>query len=101
MKDTATLINVSRGPIVDEQALVSALEREEIAAAYLDVFKKEPPEQSHPLRSHPNVITTPHVAWYSEEANDERRAIAAENVRNVLTGDQPANIIIDPTDSEI
>lgn len=100
MKDDAVLINVARGPIVDESALLDALESGSLRAAGLDVFDPEPPADDSPLRDHPQVVTTPHVAWYSEESNDERRRMAAECVRTVLAGSMPDNVVAGPTDSE-
>jgi len=95
LDDDAYLINVARGPIVDASALRDALESGSIAGAGLDVFPEEPPAQDDPLRDHPDVITTPHVAWYSEEANAERRRRAAENVRRALTGESLENVVND------
>lgn len=99
MKDAASLINVSRGSIVDESALLEALESGALRAAGLDVFNPEPPASDSRIRDHPNVITTPHVAWYSEEANDQRRHTAAKCVRDALTGSTPENVVADPFDS--
>jgi len=93
MRESASLINVARGPIVDTDALRAALDAGEIAGAGLDVFPDEPPAADDPLRDHPGVVTTPHVAWYSEEANEERRRTVTEIVRSVLTGDDPWNVV--------
>ncbi|MCW9697900.1 MULTISPECIES: 2-hydroxyacid dehydrogenase [unclassified Avibacterium] len=72
MKPTAYLINTGRGPLVDEKALVEALENGTIAAAALDVLVKEPPEKDNPLIQAatrlPNLIITPHIAWASDGA---------------------------------
>ncbi|QQF76251.1 2-hydroxyacid dehydrogenase [Histophilus somni] len=72
MKPTAYLINTGRGPLVDEQALVEALENKVIAAAAIDVLVKEPPEKENPLIQAatrlPNLIVTPHIAWASDSA---------------------------------
>ncbi len=89
MKPTAFLINTARGRIVDEAALVRALEHGWIAGAALDVLPSEPPPQDHPLRRLPNVILTPHVAFYSEESLQELQRKAAEEVVRVLTGQPP------------
>lgn len=93
MRDDAYLINVSRGPIVDGAALLDALDTGELAGAGLDVFPAEPPAVDEPLRNHEAVITTPHVGWYSEEANSERRRSAAQAVRQALTGERPENLV--------
>jgi phosphoglycerate dehydrogenase-like enzyme len=66
MKPTARLINASRGPIVDEQALISALKNKQIAGAALDVFDIEPLPASHPFRTLENVLATPHVGYVSD-----------------------------------
>jgi D-3-phosphoglycerate dehydrogenase / 2-oxoglutarate reductase len=63
MKPTAYLVNIARGPIVDEAALVRALERRQIAGAGLDVFDREPLPKDHPLTRLDNVVLTPHVGW--------------------------------------
>ncbi|MFC7211881.1 C-terminal binding protein [Natronoarchaeum sp. GCM10025321] len=93
MNDGAVLVNVARGPIVDGDALRAALDDGEIRGAGLDVFPEEPPAADDPLRTHERVVATPHVGWYSEEANAERRRRAAENVRAGLTGERPENVV--------
>jgi D-3-phosphoglycerate dehydrogenase len=95
MREEAVLVNVARGPIVDDDALVQALENGEVTGAGLDVFPEEPPAAEHPLRDHPAVLATPHVAWYSEEANDDRRHTAAGIVRDALAGDEIDNVVND------
>lgn len=95
MKPEAYLVNVARGPIVDGDDLLAALDADEIAGAGLDVFPDEPPAVDDPLRTHERVVATPHVAWYSEEANDDRRRTAAEAVRAVLSGERPENAVND------
>jgi D-3-phosphoglycerate dehydrogenase len=96
MGDDSYLINVARGPIVDGEDLLAALEDGEVAGAGLDVFPDEPPAEDDPLRGHDRVVATPHVAWYSEEANDQRRHTVAEIVRDVLTGGEARNVVNDP-----
>ena len=66
MKPTARLINASRGPIVEEQALVSALKNKQIASAAIDVFDIEPLPPSHPFRTLDNVLATPHIGYVSD-----------------------------------
>jgi D-3-phosphoglycerate dehydrogenase len=90
MKPTAYLINTSRGPIVDEAALASALDRGQLAGAALDVMEQEPPAGS-PLFGRENVIVTPHTSFYSEESLVDLQTKAAEEVVRVLTGQAPRN----------
>jgi phosphoglycerate dehydrogenase-like enzyme len=66
MKPTARLINASRGPIVDEQALIDALRNKQIAGAAIDVFETEPLPASHPYRTLGNVLATPHIGYVSQ-----------------------------------
>ena len=93
MGEESYFVNVARGPIVDDEALVTALDTGEIAGAGLDVFPEEPPATDDPLRDHPKVLTTPHVGWYSEEANDQRRRTVVDIVRTVLEGGEPKNVV--------
>jgi len=95
MRDSAVLVNVARGPIIDYEALRVALDTNEIAGAGLDVFPNEPPKKDDSLCNHENVLTTPHIAWYSEEANTERRHEAARNVRMELLDQQSNNVVND------
>lgn len=93
MRDGAYLVNVARGPIVDTDALLAALDAGDLAGAGLDVFPAEPPPRDHPLRSHPKTIVTPHVAWYSQEANEQRRRTVAHIVESALTGGRLENVV--------
>ncbi|WP_249960879.1 2-hydroxyacid dehydrogenase [Histophilus somni] len=91
MKSTAYLINTGRGPLVDEQALVEALENKVIAAAAIDVLVKEPPEKENPLIQAatrlPNLIVTPHIAWASDSAVTTLVNKVAQNIEEfVKTG---------------
>ena len=93
MKPTAVLINCSRGPVVDTDALVRALDAKKIAGAALDTVDPEPLPAGHPLRGRENVIVTPHSAWYSETAMVGLQAGAPGEVRRVLKGEWPVNVV--------
>ena len=89
MKATAFLINTSRGGIVDERALAVALKEKQLGGAALDVLDVEPPPSDHPLRQAPNIILTPHLAFYSRESVIELQTKAAEEVARALKGEPP------------
>ena len=93
MKPTAILINCSRGPIVDTDALVRALDARQIAGCALDTTDPEPLPDPHPLRGRENVILNPHTAWYSEQAMVGLQAGAPNEVRRVLSGEWPINVV--------
>jgi D-3-phosphoglycerate dehydrogenase len=93
MKPTAFLVNCARGPIVDTAALVRALDAGRIAGCALDTTDPEPLPDPHPLRGRDNVILTPHAAWYSEQALVGLQAGAPAEVRRVLTGQWPVNVV--------
>jgi D-3-phosphoglycerate dehydrogenase len=93
MKPTALLINAARGPLVDQNALAAALHAGRIAGAGLDVFDPERLSPDHPLLSAPNLVLTPHVAFYSEESVEELRYKAADAVATILEGRTPASVI--------
>jgi C-terminal binding protein len=90
MRPGAMLINTARGPIVDETALLDALDSGHLAAAGLDVIEREPLDYER-LRSHPKVLLTPHTAFYSVEGYNELRTKTAEEVRRILLGEPPRN----------
>lgn len=93
MKKSATLINTSRGEIIDERALFKALKKEKIAFAGLDVFEKEPLSPDNPLTKLNNVILTPHLASTSIESEEERLSEIASNIRRFFTGEELKNIV--------
>jgi D-3-phosphoglycerate dehydrogenase len=93
MKPTGFLINCSRGPIIDTDALIRALDAGKIAGCALDTIDPEPLPDPHPLRGRENVIVTPHVAWYSEQALVGLQAGAPSEVRRVLSGEWPLNVV--------
>jgi lactate dehydrogenase-like 2-hydroxyacid dehydrogenase len=92
MKPTAILINASRGPVVDEKALVQALQEGEIAGAALDVYEREP-EVERPLIEMKNVVLTPHIGSASRETRLRMAMMAAENLLAGLTGKRPPNLL--------
>ncbi|WNS80938.1 D-glycerate dehydrogenase [Domibacillus sp. DTU_2020_1001157_1_SI_ALB_TIR_016] len=80
MKETAVFINASRGPVVDEKALIHALQSKQIRAAGLDVFEQEPVRSDNPLLQMDNVVTLPHIGSATEETRKKMAMLAAENV---------------------
>lgn len=96
MKPRSVLVNTARGAIVDEEALVEALQSGPLAAAGLDVFAEEPLPATSPLRSLPNAVLTPHLGWTVEEVFEEFAAIAAEQVRDYLAGALRREELLDP-----
>ena len=93
MEKKPMIINTSRGPIVDERALIQALEQGLISGAGLDVLEKEPPDPQNPLLKMENVILSPHVGFYSEESISELKRRTAKNVADVLRGRRPASVV--------
>ena len=91
MKPTAFLINTARGSVIDEAALVHALETKRIAGAALDVYEKEPLINAGLKR--PNVVLAPHIASASLETRTKMTCIAATNIRDFFDGKRPANIL--------
>jgi phosphoglycerate dehydrogenase-like enzyme len=95
MKPTAVLINTSRGPIVDEAALIDALQRGQIRGAGLDVFDREPLPGDHPLRQQPNVVHTPHLGYVTEGAY---REFYPDMVEDIIAwrGGSPIRVLAKP-----
>jgi D-3-phosphoglycerate dehydrogenase / 2-oxoglutarate reductase len=93
MKPTAFLINCSRGPIVDTEALIKALDEGAIAGCALDTTDPEPLPDPHPLRGRANVIINPHAAWYSEQSMAGLQSGAPNEVLRVLCGQWPRNVV--------
>jgi D-3-phosphoglycerate dehydrogenase len=92
-KPTALLINTSRGPVVDEAALIRALEAKRLAGAALDVWEKEPVAPDSPLLRMPNVIATPHAAYFSSPAVAQVPRRCGEEVARVLTKERPLHVV--------
>ena len=92
MKPTAIVVNVSRGPLIDEQALVAALAEGEIAGAGLDVFTTEPLVGDHPLLGLENVVLAPHFAFYSREAYERLEQDCLEKIRVLIAGKLPGDV---------
>ncbi len=88
-KRGSLLVNVSRGGVVDQEALYDALQSGQLAGAALDVLVPEPPNWDEPLLKLPNVIVTPHMAWRSENSGRQMQSDAASEVRRVLVGEPP------------
>ncbi len=92
MKKTAILVNTSRGPVVDEAALVEALKNGTIAAAALDVYEAEP-NLTPGLAQLPNVVLTPHIASATQEAREAMSKVTAENIIAALAGQKPSSLV--------
>jgi D-3-phosphoglycerate dehydrogenase len=93
MKPTALLINTARGPVVDEQALIRALEQGRPGGAALDVWEQEPVAADSPLLRMDNVIASPHAAYFSTAAVAAVPRRCGEEVARVLSGQRPLNVV--------
>ncbi len=91
MKRTAIVVNTGRGPLINEQDMAEALKAGRIAAFCADVLTAEPPAADNPLLSAPNCYLTPHIAWATFEARNRLMAIATENVRQFVEGEEVKN----------
>jgi D-3-phosphoglycerate dehydrogenase len=92
MRSKAILVNTSRGPVVDTDALADALDAGELRGAGLDVLPEEPPGDS-PLLDRDDVVLTPHVAWYSEDSIVDLRETVATDIARTLSGESPKNVV--------
>ena len=92
MKPTAFVINTGRGALIDEPALIEALQKGQIAGAGLDVQETEPPVQDNPLYDMPNVILTPHMGWKGLETRQRLVSILAANIKGFIEGN-PQNVV--------
>jgi len=90
MKSTAFFINTSRGEVIDEEALIKALEEKRIAGAGLDVRQKEPPEKS-PLSEMDNVVLTPHIGAFTAEGQERVASSVCRDVAAILKGKEARN----------
>lgn len=93
MKPTAVLINACRGPVVDEAALIRAIEQEKIMAAGLDVLEQEPTPEDNPLFQYDNVLITPHLASFTQESGERSREFAINNTARVANGGDPDSVV--------
>lgn len=93
MKKGGIIVNTSRGPVINEDALIEALRSGQINSAGLDVHNKEPLDKDSPLFQIENCVLTDHVGWYSEESVSELKRKVAENVKDVLLGNKPKYLV--------
>ncbi len=93
MKPGSILLNLARGSLVDEAALFAALQSGHLAGAGLDVFDPEPPALDSPLRSHPMVLATPHMASVTLEGRERMERMAVDNLLAFARGERPPNVV--------
>ena len=100
MKPTSLVVNTSRGPVINESALIDALRDGKIGGAALDVFETEPTPLDNPLLSMPNVLVTPHIASASWETRRKMAVRSTGNVLSYLKGERPPHIVPEQRDKE-
>jgi D-3-phosphoglycerate dehydrogenase len=93
MRKSALLVNASRGPVVDENALIAALESGHLGGAGLDVFEQEPTPADNPLRRMDNVFFSPHVGGFTVESEARALEVVRDNLTRVLDGEEPSNVV--------
>ena len=92
MKPGVIIVNTARGPVLDTGALLAAIEAGKVAQAALDVFEEEPLPANSPLRTHPRILATDHMAWYSEESQAQLQRTAAEEITAICSGGLPRSM---------
>lgn len=95
MQPHAMIVNSARGPLVNEADLAEALKQGRLGGAALDVFASEPLPMDSPLRDAPNLLLTPHAAWYSEAAIGRLQGLVAEDISRALRGEPPRKPVPD------
>lgn len=93
MKNTAYIINASRGGTLDTAALIEAVQSGQIAGATLDVLENEPPQADDPVLHCPGIKVTPHISFYSEDSLNELQESAAKNALRILDGEDIQEIV--------
>jgi D-3-phosphoglycerate dehydrogenase len=89
MQRHALIVNSARGRLINESDLVDALKVDQIGGAALDVFEVEPLSANSPLRDAPNLLLSPHAAWYSDAAISKLQELVAEDIGRALAGQPP------------